>query len=195
MTRLTIWEERHASAPEKGAPPSPFIERWARQVWAGERDRQRPALDIACGSGRHLPVLATAGWTAVGVDFSREAVRRSAIRSPGARLVVADAAGLPFRPRSFALVVLSRFLDRAQLPRITDLLEPGGVLLIETFLEEEYHAKGHPSLRFCLGRGEIARLLVESPQSLVPEEIEEGLLNTGADMAHLARISARRPAS
>jgi malonyl-CoA O-methyltransferase len=63
------------------------------------RLRPRRALDVGSGSGRYLPILASAGAHTVGVDFSRAMLSRS----NGAR-VCADAYALPFQSASFDVV-------------------------------------------------------------------------------------------
>lgn len=65
-------------------------------------------LDAACGWGRHLGLLAEAGFRAAGVDRSaelaRQAARRIGARS-GATVVRADLRALPFRDASFDAVL------------------------------------------------------------------------------------------
>jgi SAM-dependent methyltransferase len=63
-------------------------------------------LDLACGTGLALPLLAAAGWTVTGVDASAEQLALARDRAePGTALVRADAHGLPFADDSFDGVV------------------------------------------------------------------------------------------
>lgn len=57
------------------------------------------ALDIGCGAGRHLLLLQEMGWEAVGVDASKEAVRRCE------RAELADMTRLPFDDARFQVAV------------------------------------------------------------------------------------------
>lgn len=66
-------------------------------------DDRAPALDVACGAGRHRQCLGSQRWT-IGVDLSRPLL--SIARGAGdAPLVQADMRALPFRTGAFSLVV------------------------------------------------------------------------------------------
>ena len=60
-------------------------------------------LDLGCGSGVAIPVLAELGWTVVGVDPSEEMLRRA--RTHGAEVVRAFGDELPFEDESFDAAV------------------------------------------------------------------------------------------
>lgn len=62
-------------------------------------------LDLACGSGRHLMELVSAGYSAVGFDLSATLLEEAARRDPELRLVRADMRSLPFRDGLFAGLV------------------------------------------------------------------------------------------
>lgn len=73
---------------------------------AGRPDPALPALDLACGAGRHLRAMAAAGLRVVGMDLSitllREVRRRGGEGSR--RLVRGDMRHLPFSPDAFGTV-------------------------------------------------------------------------------------------
>lgn len=64
-------------------------------------------LDLGCGSGLAIPLLAEAGWEVTGVDVSRDqlAVAEQHARHVAKALVHADAHQLPFDDDSFDAVV------------------------------------------------------------------------------------------
>ncbi len=63
-----------------------------------------PALDVACGAGRHLRFFTDYRWT-VGLDLSAPLLRMARNANPDALLVMADMRTLPFRSGVFSLVV------------------------------------------------------------------------------------------
>jgi SAM-dependent methyltransferase len=61
---------------------------------------------------------------------------------------------------SFDAVLVFNYLDRASMPRILRLLSPGGLLIMETFLEAQRDTGWGPSSENHLLRpGELARLV------------------------------------
>ena len=109
---------RDAAAYERRRyPPGYFTEYKRRQdvrtlfesVGPGPLD----VLDIPCGSGRLFAPMAARGYRVVGADLSAEMLEAAHRRQPDRALrglVRCDAAALPFRDRSFDLVVCMRFL-------------------------------------------------------------------------------------
>lgn len=98
-----------------------------------------PALDLACGTGRHQRALAARWWT-VGLDLSRMMLRAARDEQPEAPLVRGDMRALPFRDRSFALVVnlftsFGYFRDDSQHQRVIDevarVTRPGGWFVLD----------------------------------------------------------------
>lgn len=66
---------------------------------------QGPCLDIGCGTGRDLPVIAERGWIPIGVELSADQLRLATGR--GNCLVQGDAEHLPFRNSAFPMAVSS----------------------------------------------------------------------------------------
>ncbi|NUS98339.1 MAG: class I SAM-dependent methyltransferase [Gemmatimonadaceae bacterium] len=98
-----------------------------------------PALDLACGAGRHQRALAERWWT-VGLDLSRIMLRAGREAEPDAPLVRADMRTLPFADGAFALVVnlftsFGYFRDDAQHQRVIDevarVTRPGGWFVLD----------------------------------------------------------------
>ncbi len=119
-------------------------------------------LDVACGAGRHLRELLAAGVPAVGLDLSRELLRRARGASPRARVVRADMRSLPFADGAFAGVTSfftsfgyfeSRDEDARVVAEMRRVLRPGGSFMLD-FLNadrvradlvasDEFEVRGH----------------------------------------------------
>jgi SAM-dependent methyltransferase len=110
------------------AAPSPWVARFAPLMPAGE------ALDLACGSGRHVRLLAALGHPVLAVD--RDAQALAACMAPGVVTEQHDlenGAPWPYRGREFAGIVVTNYLHRPLFEALFRALAPGGVLVCETF--------------------------------------------------------------
>lgn len=128
---------------------------WMRQ-WAHLASNPGTVLDVACGRGRNARWLAQRGHTVIGVDRDPEAVAASA---PYGEIVQADIENgpWPFAGRRFDAVVVTKYLWRPLMPTLLESLEPGGVLIYETFGvgNEQYNTPRNPD--FLLQPGELLR--------------------------------------
>lgn len=107
------------------------------------------ALDIGCGTGRHLKLLRDLGWKATGVDSSPTA----AAKADGFDVRVADMGNLPFKDSQFTIAIahgvfcygtlLAHERAAAELRRV---LKKGGKALIRTRTTSDWRATGLSSL-------------------------------------------------
>jgi len=135
------------------AEPSAWVRRWAPLVRAGG-----PVLDVACGSGRHALLFAALGHPVDAVDRDPAAIAALAAQV-GIRALCADIEGgpWPYAGRQYAGVVVTNYLHRPLFPLLMAALEPGGVLIYETFAQGNaaYGRPANPD--FLLQRGELLR--------------------------------------
>lgn len=140
-------------------PPSPWIVRFAPLVRSGG-----PVLDLACGGGRHGRHFLGRGHPVTAVDRDTRGLSDLA-GAPGLTIVQADletTAGLsvladavgPLSGR-FACVVVANYLHRPLFPALLDALEPGGLLLYETFAAGNGRFGRPSSPAFLLRTGEL----------------------------------------
>ncbi|MDE2372495.1 MAG: class I SAM-dependent methyltransferase [Burkholderiales bacterium] len=138
-----------ATATPPSPSPSPWVQRWAHLIAPGAS-----VLDLACGRGRNALWLAARGHAVTGVD--RDAAALESLRGR-AEVIVADIEGgpWPLAQRRFGAVVVTHYLWRPLWPRILDTIEPGGLLIYETFASGQ-QALGRPSRSdFLLRHGEL----------------------------------------
>ena len=110
------------------AAPSPWVQRFAPLMPAGE------VLDLACGGGRHVRLLAALGHPVLAVDRDPQAL--AACVAPGIVTEQHDlenGAPWPYAGREFAGIVVTNYLHRPLFAPLFKSLAPGGVLIYETF--------------------------------------------------------------
>jgi SAM-dependent methyltransferase len=134
-----------------------------------------PLLDVGCGGGRFLGMMRRRGFRVVGLDFSRQAASL-AWRHQQAPALVADLEHAPFRPASFAGIVMSHVLEHlpdpyAYLSAAHSLLAPDGRLVIHVpnaaslqfaFLGRRWNGIDVPRHLFDYRDRDVARLLETS---------------------------------
>jgi ubiquinone/menaquinone biosynthesis C-methylase UbiE len=106
--------------------------RFAAQFVAGQR-----VLDVACGSGFGLQMLADAGARPVGVDNAGDTLLQIRQRSPDSTLVRADATRLPLQTASIDQVVSFETIEHVPdapglVHEVRRVLKPGGRLVLST---------------------------------------------------------------
>lgn len=119
------------------------------------------ALDLASGQGRHSRFLRQAGYRVVAMDVSMQALRhaRATLGDDGDLLAVqGDVDAWPLAAGRFDVVVQVDFLDRALFPHLRESLRDGGLLFIDTFLDQgRANAEGPSRPEFLLAAGELPR--------------------------------------
>jgi|KBSMisStaDraftv2_1062788.scaffolds.fasta_scaffold962983_2 tellurite methyltransferase len=172
--------------PNRPNPPSPFVERWI--ITLGSEFPQGRALDVACGRGRHALPLAAAGFHVVGLDIQMDALADAHLAAQSRGLAVslacADLTSMRLPRAHFHVIVVTRYLDRQLFPALRDALVTGGVLLYETFTEQQLqYDRGPRSRDHLLAPGEL-RMLLQGMDVLFDEEV------SAPDA--VARVAARR---
>jgi SAM-dependent methyltransferase len=121
-------------------------------------------LDLACGEGRHSLAAAALGAEVVGVDRDegRLTTARELADAQGASIHwrVVDLDGSWPELGVFDAVLVFNYLDRARMPGVRELVAPGGLLMMETFLAGQRELGWGPTSDDHLLRpGELARLV------------------------------------
>lgn len=168
--------------PDARGLPSGWIVQWAGLVPPGAT-----VLDLATGSGRNALFFAARGHkvTAVDIDLSRLPPADNVER------VQADLENgnpWPLPGRRFGAAIVTNYLHRPLMPDLLAAIEPGGVLLYETFMDGNQRF-GRPSRpAFLLNDGE----LLETVRGTFSVIAYEARLTSEPTMAMVQRIAARR---
>jgi tellurite methyltransferase len=155
-----------------------------------------PALDIACGTGRHTLLLAARrqhvtalDWSEVGLGILEARARAmdvlvrrirnfdKAARSHhgGIELLQANLERIELPERAFDLILSIQYLQRSLFPQISRALRRGGVLLFETFTQAQLAFEGGPrNPAYLLEAGELRSAFPEL-RVLVYRELRAGL--------------------
>lgn len=157
------------------------------------------ALDVAMGRGRNAIYLATRGFDVDGVDVDPEAVAeaRSLARRLNApiRAVLGNLEdGTYIVPEEgYDAIVVFNFLHRPLFPDLRDGLRPGGVILYETFTEDQrlYGRPTNPD--YLLRVGELREVFGDWEVLAYREGVEPERL--GGPPRASASIVARKPAA
>jgi tellurite methyltransferase len=168
---VTEWDARHREAAQDSpADPASIVSEWLPLLPTGH------ALDLACGTGRHALLLAGRGQSVTAVDWSGTAldilesragqaklhVSRADTatlahsRTRGIRLIQANLEDLQLPEASFSLVLCLQYLQRSLFSQMARALEPGGMLLFETFTQAQLNYSAGPrNPAYLLEPGEL----------------------------------------
>jgi tellurite methyltransferase len=172
------WDAKHRLAAE--APPSEpasIVRELLPLLPEG------PALDIACGTGRHALFLAARGQQVTAVDFSGVALdsleaRARGLNAPvrraesltqagrplygGLELMQADLERINLPENHYDLILCIQYLQRSLFRQMARALRPDGVLLIETFTRAQLEFSGGPrNPAYLLEIGELREAFPE----------------------------------
>ena len=168
----------------RGVPgaPLPWIVQWAGLVPAGAT-----VLDVAAGAGRHTLYFAGRGHKVTAIDRNVGELRSG----PNIDVIEADledGSPWPLAARRFGAVVVTNYLYRPRMTALLNSVEPGGVLLYQTFMigNERFGRPSNPD--FLLKDGELLEL-VRGTFSVIAYEAR---MISEPSMAMVQRIAARK---
>jgi SAM-dependent methyltransferase len=185
------WDEKHRLASETPPPePASIVRELLPLLPRG------PALDIACGTGRHTLLLAARrqhvtalDWSGVGLGILEGRARTMDLpvrrirnfhkvthsHHGGIELLQVDLERIELPEHSFDLILNIQYLQRSLFPQICRALRPGGVLLFETFTQAQLTFEGGPrNPAYLLEAGELRSAFLEL-RALFYRELRAGL--------------------
>lgn len=162
------------------------------------RENGGPALDQACGTGRHIFPLLARGIEVHGADISADAIafaRREAERRHVAPVLVVqsmEACDLPYRYGTIYVangtfqILVDRQVALAALKRFCEHLLPGGQVLLEVFVPPEASGTASP--------WDIEHPMVWDPVPLrgAEGELATRLWNESVELAGRTLVSKRK---
>lgn len=157
MPRKLSWDKRYGAGDHAGPEPDAFLVRCAGYFDEFLPERGR-ALDLAGGAGRNAVYLAGLGFSVTMVDLSpvglRKAEELAAARGVALATIAADLERGEYVPpaRSFELVVVFFYLERALFPAIRAAVKPGGLVVYRTYTMDQQRFRRRPRSRMHLLR-------------------------------------------
>jgi tellurite methyltransferase len=165
------WDERHREAAQNvPAEPASIVSEWLPLLLDG------PALDLACGTGRHTLLLAERRHWVTAVDWSgtaldilenrawkaklhvsrNDAADLAESENRGIRLIHANLEEIKLPESAFSLILCLQYLQRSLFSEMAHALRPGGMLLFETFTQAQLsHSGGPRNPAYLLEPGEL----------------------------------------
>ncbi len=196
MTRVEQekWQARYARLspnPLPRQPPARWLQRWSSVVSRGK------VVDLAVGLGANAFYLASLGASVFGIDVSERAiraVRRTAlVQRLKLELIVADLDVFPLPVNCFDAVLNFFYLNRPLFPQIKNSLKPGGILIMETFVNDPKR-QGEDQPRYHLRENELLSAFgdLEILDYVEGASLESQAAAGSGSQAATARICARK---
>ncbi len=164
------WDLKHRAASQTVEAPAEIVVELLSLLPPG------PALDLACGKGRHTLLLARRGQPVTAVDGSQVALHLAEEQARAARMTVSwsgnshalapvqsgirlaqlDLEQATIKTGAFDLVLCVNYLQRSIFAKMERALAPGGLLLFETYTRAQLEFSGGPrSPEHLLEPGEL----------------------------------------
>lgn len=196
----TFWDQRYSGDDlAYGQAPNEFLSSMAEKL-----PHFGQALDIGAGEGRNALFLASLGLNVLAVDQSEAGMQKAqrlarerglTLRTQAVDLQDFDAEHNSFDVISSIFVHLPATLRAAVHQRVSALLKPGGVFVLEAYapdqVERDTGGPKDPSLLASLELivGELDGLKIEHQAALV-RNVSEGIFHTGE--ASVVQVLARK---
>lgn len=147
------------------------------------------ALDIAAGTGKNALFLADNGFAVDAVDISDVAMDALAGRHPGITALCEDLDRYDIPAERYNLIVNIRYLNRRLYPQIVEGLQPGGLLIFQTYIEGPADGDGPSCRDYLLRENELLHAFLCMNIRYYAEKRETG--PTGGPF-YLASLVARK---
>ena len=118
------------------------------------------ALDLACGAGRNSLFLEENGFEVDAVDISKLALDTLNGRSKYNKIntILADLDEFDLGEERYDFIVKCNFLDRDLINRAKKALKIGGIMVVETYIEDEENEKKNSNPNFLLKEDELLEI-------------------------------------
>jgi len=114
------------------------------------------ALDLACGAGRNTIYLEQQGFKVDAVDISTVALEVLQSRvGKNVNIIEADLDTFEIKKDEYDLIVITNFLNRELIQKAKKALKQGGVIVVETYMQDKDNEKKDSNPDFLLQKDEL----------------------------------------
>lgn len=182
---------------------SALLEKHLPSLLALKCTKQTPVLDLACGNGRNGLYLINNNINVTFADINGDAlkqVEQSINHLEKAKHKLANywqvdfeqVNAATFYDKQFSAIVVFRYLHRALFTQIKAAIKPGGLIVYETFTEQQAEFGRPKNPNFLLKPGELADIFSKWKILYSFEGIKNAHSNTKHKQA-IAQIVALKP--
>ncbi len=155
------------------------------------------ALDVGMGQGRNAIYLAKNGWSVTGFDVADEglkiAEKEAARLGLKVRCIRASDENFDYGDSTWDLIVLAysgmAFHDAGLMQRVKKSVRPGGLVVVETFLEWSPES-GKPRIDGLPGPGELRQIFADF--EIIADREEEGTSEWFTRRTRLIRFACKK---
>ncbi len=179
------WNTRYAdNADTRADKPTALLKRFYRLARPGR------ALDLAAGDGRNSLFLAEKGFSVHALDIADVALRNLTGRHARVLPACVDLDVYDIKPNYYSLIINLRFLNRRFFPLIQEGLQPGGVVIFESWLEGASRKEKRSACRdYFLRPNELLHAFLRLNIRLYQENVQ----STRAASGPMATLVAVKP--
>ncbi len=163
------WDKKYQNTPTLLQQREPS----QKLVQVVEKAKGKKALEVACGAGRNSIYLAKQGFEVEALDISQialDTLDAQNYKNITTKLIDLDSY-IPLT-NSYHLVVMTNFLDRTLIPKLAQALTKNGILLIETYMEDDENTKPSSNPDFLLKQGELKLFFNDSFEIVEYDEFQ-----------------------
>ena len=182
---------------------SPLIEKYLLSLKAIKPDIKSPVLDLACGKGRNGLYLVGNDINVSFADVNGESLEQikqslsdlDADKQKLAQCWQVDfeqANTAPLKDKSFSAIMVFRYLHSPLFEQIKIAIKPGGMIIYETFIEQQAQFGRPKNPNFLLRTAELVELFSDWQILHNFEGVVNVPLNSNAKQA-IAQIVAVKP--
>lgn len=182
---------------------SPLLEKYRQTIQSLKVGEQASVLDLACGSGRNGLYLIENNIPVTFADVNSESLKNieqslnqlDAAKQKLAHCWEVDFEGPdtnPLKDKSFSAIMVFRYLHRPLFEQIKAAIKPGGMIIYETFTEQQVQFGRPKNPDFLLKPAELLELFLGWEILHSFEGVVDTVANDGTKQA-IAQIVAIKP--